>query len=742
MTNTIVDTNYLDYADRKILWGNDVHNIYSYSSSNETWDRTGGGTASWYIENTLPSDIFYGNSLDNSKWSFFVTRGTISGSVNNKLVLDIVNEETRGGVTSEGKWSLTGDFDVKLYVDESSYYNEYRSETSTGLTVSISDDYKYRISKYFDGTNVGYMAHNLRGEPVHFLGWFDNGTLNTSVGEDTTTCLRIKRSGNTITSYVSTTAGFTTVGSGISGTDWIGDVDIEVEAQTKQLNTYKMDVLGINVSGTLCQSTVFTSPLRGDVAAFPENTLLLIDDYGMSIVDESNMSLWMRFVNSEEFMFKAVDTDLSASDGRIYYTTSSGLVCIDFVNDKAVWYVDGERRETDVGISGRNFNAPVYTVDSCTFITDKEALTVSARKIESNDFMSVGTASGIGLLVNHLYEKTGETGRVQKAIISSGGSLYWNDYDLTTSSGKLYYRHDLVNMVGDPSTTFSYTGYYSNSSYPISISSEGINDISVCDSGDEKLLATGHTFGIDYIDVEGRITYGPINTYNPFSDPSFSNYLGLEWTVYTSSLFKPFDIFISSDWCTAGSNSLSLTLMASNCYVQLGDFGGVYQQIDVSDVDKIYFDYRLIRNNSTNLLDLEIVLDGDIAKTVSDTVGTHTSYNNVVNVGSYSGLITFEIRIKAKYSGACENNNTFMVDNLRSVQVSPDYAIIPSSSHEVLEVLLINSSSERKIFFATADGYGAIDVSSNSLDFFNYIDTFIPLATVLSAEYTEYIDEV
>ena len=741
MTDQLIDVEYTDSYGRKILWDNSVRNVHSYRSTGESWDRGGNNTASWYIENTLPNDSFYGTDIDDDRWTYFNTRGTISGSVNNRLSLNIVKQEARGGITSEGKWELVGDFDVRLYVDESSYYNEYRSETSTGLTISISDNYKYRISKYFDGSTIGYKAHNLRGDSVHFLGWFEGGEINTSVGEEYTTCLRVVREGDSILSYVSKPSGeFAVVGSGVSSEEWLGNASVEIEVQTQQYNTYGMDVVGITVSGSLSEENEFFSYTRGESCEFPENSVLLVDDLGMSIVDEDSMSLWMRFVNSSNYMFKASDTELSAVEGKVYYTTSSGLVCLDFVNDSSVWYLDGLKRQTNAGISGRNYSITSYDAGTSTLVANNDVLSVCSKSVLGNTFVAVGTSGGIGVLINSSEEKVGPEGNIEKVYISDDGNLYWSDYDVSTGTGKLYYKEGISNLVGAPDT-FLESGYYSSDSSPISISSENINDIYAKDTLDGNVIVIGHSVGIDYIRMGERITYGPVNISNPFSDPYFSEYLGISWRIYVPEMFPVFDVSTTDIWKTVGSRSLRAALKSSG-YVQSGYFSGVYQQVDLSNSDKIYFDYNLVSTSSTNLIDLEIAVDGTVLLTVSDTLGSHVKYNNVVDVSNFTGVSTFEIRVKSKYSGLCDSSNVFMVDNVRSVQSIPDYSIIPSSAHSVLEVLLLYELSEKKIFFSTSEGYGAIDIPSNSLDFFTEVSSYLPLSSILSAEYVEYIDEV
>lgn len=762
-SNKIFSSSYVDSYGNQLVWDDTIKNIVYYSTEAEVWDKYGGGTHSWYVENELPNDSFYGDSLSSSRWSYFNYRGTTSGTVSNKLRLDVAGSDARGGITSENKWSVSGDFDIRLYLSEDSYYNEYRGESATGLTVSIDDSNKFRVAKYYNGTSIGYIEQFVEGIPLRYFTWRDNGQLYEGANTNDTTCLRIVRQGNDLNGYVSVGSEFISVGSGVSASVWGQEANIEIEVETEQFNTYGMDILGFTISGSLSEPTVFSSPIRGPKQEFPNSSLIVVDKYGMSVVDEEDMTLWMRFVHSEDLMFKDSDAQISASNGKIYFTTSSGLYCIDFVNDRASLYVDGLEKRTRLGIVARNYCNDFYSVGENGFVMHHDVLDVASNVVDGNDFVAAATVSGIGLLINSLDVKTGPSHRVQLVDITSAGHLFWNNFDTDTGTGKLYYRDTLQNLVTDPSSSFSYTGYYDSTTTPVSLSSEEINTVSVSTDTSSRFV-TGHSFGIDYVGDFTRVTYGPVNIYNPISDPSFEETVGLYWRLASysasagtastvvsrletnfnvSSMFPVFNVYRTSDWSSYGGTSLRLTLFSSG-YVGIGDWGGVYQQINLTSTDKLYFDIKLDNTStskSTNYIDLEIVINDTVLAIFNDSSEPYVRYNNSVDVSTFSGACVLIIRIKSKYSGVCLSNNSFFVDNLRVIQDTPDYAIIPSRTHSVLETMLI-FGADKKIFFSTQDGYGAIDVDTNSLDFFTPIDDVLPLSSVISAEYVETIDEV
>jgi hypothetical protein len=746
MATQVKDKDSVDANGKHLLWSNTVKNVKFYNAGSESWDRTGGGETSWYKENTLPYDSFTGNELGSDKWSFFNYRGTVSGTIDNKLFLTISGSDARGGITSSGKWKLTGDFDIRLYFDESSYYNEYRGSSATGLTVSVDESNKFRVSKYFDRENakIGYAAHYVNDFPLKYSLWTED-EFTQGVGESDITCMRMVRSSGEITGYVSTSTGFTKIGTTKTGSSWNTDIDVEIEVETEQFNYYSSDILGFSVSGTLSDSKVFSTPYRGTTKEFPERALIVVDDEGMSILDEDELSLWMRFIHNSDYMFKSTDCNVSASNGKIYYTTISGLMCVDFVNDKSSWYTSTERKDTNVGISMRNFKNLYYTAGSSSFLLSDEVLDVDSENIGTDEFVVAGTVSGTGMLINQTIEKTEQSpeGSVRVVKLSSEGNLYWNFYDSTVSRGKVFYRQYVQPLVSDLNPVFTPTGYYSLDTSPTRILSEYITDISINNTDSHRVILS-HIFGLDYITNGVRITYGPKPATNPVSDPSFSQPIGIYWFLTLQSLFNVFNIYTTSEWSTSGSNSVRMQLSSSGL-IYTGNYAGIYQQVDLTGIDRLYFDYKLVNTSpatTENYINLEVVVNGNVLALYRDSLVTHTSLNNYVDVSSYSGSCSLMFIVKSAYNGTTNEYNYFYIDNIRIVPEQADYEIIPTAKYEVKEALLLQSDLERKIFFATESGYGSIDIDSNSLDYFVEVASVIPLSYIKSAEYVEYVNEV
>jgi len=249
---------------------------------------------------------------------------------------------------------------------------------------------------------------------------------------------------------------------------------------------------------------------------------------------------------------------------------------------------------------------------------------------------------------------------------------------------------------------------------------------------------------MDYITLGDIISFGPRYKDNPIKDPDFSSEVGVYWVPVQQSVFSSFDIGLSSDWYSSGSTSLFLGLQESK-FVSQGNYGGVSQQIDLTNVDQLYFDFYVVSNPITigdSFLNLEVRVDGQVMFVQNDLSGSFVKLDNSIDVSSLSGSKTVMFVVTSQYTGSTVDYTSFYVDNLRVVPVASDYPIIPSATHEILEALLVHNSVERKIFFSTKDGYGSIDLDSRSLDYFVSIEGVLPLSYVVSADYVEYVDAV
>lgn len=739
MCSRLYDTGYRDVNDNRIVWSNNVISSSFYSTVGESWDLSGGGSTSWYLEDSTPSDFFYGTNLATDRWSWFNYRGTVSGTISDGLALRAENGEIRGGLSSQNKWVLSGNFDIKLYIDESSYYNEYRSDVACGVSVSISDSYKYRISKYFDGSAIGFKSEYVDGKELKYYSWFDNGGMVPSSINSGSSCLRIIRDSSGISSFVDTGSGFCKVGSTVSGIIWEEGAYVELELETAQANTAECSFNGVSVSGTVYPSTTFTSCVRGTDKEFPVESVFIVDSLGMSVVDVGDMSLWMRFELGDTTMFRDSGCSMSAGNGRLYYTSVSGLYCIDFSNDSFYRYIKGSRQDSGSCLSERNFSMILHDSIDLSFLPDNQVNDVCFRHVGGNDYLAVATVSGLDILVNDsvVYSSIGRNDNISKVEISSMGKLVWSQYDQVTNTGRVYYLDNVSSLPMYGGGNFGYTGYYDSETSSVALSSEKINGIS-CSVGGDILLA--NEFGIDYIGGCGCAlsSYGSIAAVNPILDPTFGQYIGSMWhLVYSTTLPTPaIAVSRSTDWSTVGLYSLRLASIVGTHALSMYN-GGVYQQVDFSLIDRIYFDF-MCSNTSDSISKvaiLEVLAGETVLATINYSIGTISYSNYSVDCSNITGVNQLVFRLKYLYSGLNSGSIEYFIDNIRTFIVEPDHKIIPSHSQEVLSVSLFEVSENRKAYFSCVDGYGVIDLDSDTLDYYNFIDTFVSGATINNAEY-------
>lgn len=86
--------------------------------------------------------------------------------------------------------------------------------------------------------------------------------------------------------------------------------------------------------------TESSSDTRAASKSFPAKTIIVSDATGLSIIDSSDMSLWMRFNLGSKRMLERSPTKIIAKEGKIYLGTTRGFYVIDFPNNKCVRFDD------------------------------------------------------------------------------------------------------------------------------------------------------------------------------------------------------------------------------------------------------------------------------------------------------------------------------------------------------------------------------------------------------------------
>jgi len=236
---------------------------------------------------------------------------------------------------------------------------------------------------------------------------------------------------------------------------------------------------------------------------------------------------------------------------------------------------------------------------------------------------------------------------------------------------------------------------------------------------------------------------------NPFVDPSFEDYLGLTWQPFFVGFLKSFRI--SADTWTShpeGVQSLKLRLVAPSPggFWSADSQLGVYQMVDLTGVKAVYFDLQTPDPGGSPDLawNFEVVVGETVIKTIPSTDSPFTRLNDSVDVSAFEGThkVSFRIRVPTDSTPANIGNNYILIDNLRTKIGDPDYRVLPAGNANILETLLQYDSQGHKLYFATFQGYGALDLDANSLDYFLPLQTFVSGAQNNTADFSRVEDEV
>ena len=223
MAGTLFSTDSVDKDGRQLVLSDNIRDVYYYSATNETWDKEGAASQSWHRELYIPNDSFDTAVLSSDKWE---ESSSVSGAQrtfthsNGLLSLGVEESEGSASISSDGKWRLSGDFDIRLYLDWDSYYNEYRSITHTFLRVGHDSANAVRVSFAFDGVD-GYQFQSQVTEdrdPL-FFDWQLNGSVaaGTIANASNFTYLKITRENGLVKTFTSTGTADTQIGPTISG---------------------------------------------------------------------------------------------------------------------------------------------------------------------------------------------------------------------------------------------------------------------------------------------------------------------------------------------------------------------------------------------------------------------------------------------------------------------------------------------------------------------------------------------
>lgn len=763
MAQQLYSSTSADPDGRCLLLDDTVLSVMRCSPETEAWDRTPVG-ASWYEEVFRPTDLFNAATVQDDRWGILNTSG-VGGSVSQtggKLTASVQRAEGVAGLTSEEKWKLKGDFDIRLYIDWDSYYNEYRSITNMFLQVAVSADNAARLCFRFDGSQFSFSAESTVGRDPRYFGWSTTGSRRVQASFSAATayrCLKITRTSGVIRMFMSTGAEDTAVGGGVSDGVFAGDVYVSLGVETEEYNSARLAFSEfILFAGELAVETEFFAANRGRRREFPENVIVVVSAQEVSLIDEGTSKLWARCLVAPGLPLAAGVTAVAFCEGALYCATPAGLVVLDFVRDKLFRYSGSAVQVADEPVALRNAEVtfrdylPAYGTFPSSAMND-----VAARNLFGNVYVAAAHQAGVSVfrpLVSGVATCADTPVPATVVELTPAGSLFWAGYDQDNTDGAVSYYSSVTTLVLSGTSSFARSGYYGpGSAYPIFGNTP--QTISVLGAAEDELLAVGTEAGVTLVVTgpalrpPGAYSFGvPGTVSNPVVDPSFENYLGLDWKVRYSGLHQVFFATREPTFTAVGGQALRLgfsNLLTSERVLEAGLIGQVYQDVDLTGVRTLYFDCKVGNTSpgpTTNALDFEAVVGGVVVKTYHDTDGPIVRLTDSIDVSQFTGIQRLSFRWRALATGHVANlsQRVAWVDNIRTSVGVPMYEVLPEGNASILEVLLQYEPAGRKIYFTSAGGYGALDLSTNSLDYFIPITNYLPTAAITTADFVR-VDE-
>jgi len=758
MPGKLFDSTELDADGRQLVLSDGITHVRYFDNSLETWDKVGSAGQSWHTEVFSPNDAFDESTINTSRWSLQGPSTRTLEHSNGSLVLGIEKDEGTVSLSSDGKWRLSGDFDVRLYIDWASYYNEYRSLTHTFLKVGYDDSNAARISFTFNGID-GYrftpektVARNIR-----FFDWKSNGSpmeLSNFSGATSWDYLKITRTSGVVRMYISDGDTTTQVGDDVSDAVFTEDLFIDFGIESKEFNTYRQNFTKFYVvAGTINPAVEFFSTNRGRRQDFPIRVIAVVDNQSLSLVDEDNSTLWMRFEVGDLALLPTTDIRVAMCEGTLYCATSGGLIAFDFVQDKIFKYTDDEIQVADEGIALRNAGVTFRTyLTPAGTMADNNTHDIACRRVGSEVYIAITHDSGVTVrraLAEGVSNSSDGPTPGSIVSISEKGALFWAGYDSPNDVGEVSYYSNVTALAITGTTTFSRSGYYGTATSQPTLGEVVTSfDVRTVEGFDQLVVAS--TDGIAFIGQNPvrSSTYGTeAPSANPFSDPTFENYMGLDWRVNYNSFIRIGNALRSTTptWLTDTYTALIyFSDLEFRANLIAGSSMGIYQEVDLTGVERVYFDIEVV-GGFPKVWDFEVLVDDNVVKSYSSE-DSFTKLNDSVVVLGYDGLRRVEFRVRATTEvpyGTELTDRRVYLDNIQTAIGNPTYRIIPPGNASVKEVLLQYDSEGHKVYFATAEGVGAIDVDVHGLDYFTPLTEFAedPLTENLSADFARVDNE-
>lgn len=191
-----------------------------------------------------------------------------------------------------------------------------------------------------------------------------------------------------------------------------------------------------NIQTTPAWSREAKSSTRGSTTRFPDESYVVSDRNGISIIEKESLALWMRFNVGSGCALESGAREIVAEDGLIYLATSRGLVILDFVNNR-IWKYDETGLTYRMSIAKRNEYAHWYTQSAGLVLPSNDVYSVSLGKRSSGTkFILLGTGAGL-VYIEHLsaVRKSAYTYPIIRTRVAGTRVYYVGGYGSTARVG-------------------------------------------------------------------------------------------------------------------------------------------------------------------------------------------------------------------------------------------------------------------------------------------------------------------
>lgn len=762
MTGIILNKDFIDAAGRRLVLSDNIYRVYYYDSSQEQWDKSP-SSASWYTENKLPSDIFDYETVDTARWKDSSTsRSSGSGIVFSEGALfSVAREEGVCSLSSEGKWSLEGDFEIRLYPDWDSYYNEYRGVTSFFLKIFFDNSHAFRLGFVFDLEGFKFAAEKAVGRDLRYFDWKQSGSSldfeHISEAHEFI-YLKVVRQGDTLYAYVSDGEQEIQVGDAVSSSFFEQPLKVEIGVENKEYNTSKQKFKKFFVQGEIAEEVEFYSSSRGEKASFPDQVLLAVDDYSLSIIDSSTQLLWARCFLGPEYPASS-SADVAANNGVIYLTSGNSVVSYDFVNDRVYRFKSNTVEVSNEPLSLRNSSLGFSThISSTGSFLGSSYNSISSRSYQGVDVVAAGSSDGYLTVFKPLLRGASNFSAgmpVNCVDISDLGNVYWGSYSGEEGRGSISYYSNMNSIVTNSGSQNLVRSGYFNKDTSFRIYDEDVRVIDSLSRNGADLISFGTSSSVGFIGFSPGVPFNRSTSYglasaanaNPFKDPLFEKYLGIDWFISYNTFHSTFKVHRKDNIEGLDTSGVQLLIenVPLNSYYEEDSSVGLEQAVDLTGIDYVFFDFKLESTSprGNNTWDFEVLVDNTVVKSYSDTDADITVAPLSVDTSSFNGECVFKVRLRVVKDSSFSSigDCSAYVSNFR-VSLSPsDCPILNNKCIPVKEVLTQYDAAGHKIYFSSPGGYGAIDLDDNSLDYFQEIEGISPGNEIISGDFSE-VDNV